>query len=284
MDNSVFSKNGVLTDGLERRYVINTFERKLDLDSVTPIELVLLVPSDWNKSITSECKTINPQVVRFKQNSWNNLLKDLITYLQNGSPKTREELLNFKLDWSYAKVFRETKDIYNMVKLDNGLFFSLNHSANHSQWLIHELITFYEINYGQLLVHRPPLSEPKEVTDYVKESRISGFKSYLIDNKNLSEEKAEKIISVIDKVFNKALLKLYKCKTAYNDFFLFDNVTLLSNFKSKFLEGALYKLSWNDGQIKTAKKYLDYLTDYYTVLKKNARNNKEELELQIYVM
>lgn len=284
MENEVFNKNGVLTDGLERRYVIHTYDRKLDLDSVTPIELIILVPYDWNKSISTIGKTINPEVVRFKQNSWINLLKDLITFLQNGNPKTREELLNFEVDWSYAKVFRETKDIYNMVKLDNGLFFSLNHSANHSQWLIHELLTFYGINYGQLLVHRPPLSEPKEVTDYVKESRISGFKNYLISNKNLSEEKADKIISVIDKVFNKALLKLYKCKTAYNDFFLFDDVSKLSNYKSKFLEEALYKLSWNDGQIKTAKKYLDYLTDYYTVLKRNARNSKEDLELQIYVM
>ena len=278
--NELLQKNNVLTDGLERRYFIHTFDRRLDMENVTPVELILLTKHGWGSS--SEIETSNPDVYRFKCSAWTELLTNLVAFLQGKCPKSKEELLNFDVDWTSVKVFRETKDIVNMVQLDNGLYFSLNHSAAHSQWLIQELIEFYGAYNSILVIHRPPFSEPKEVTDFVKEERISEFKQFLINNKNVDEEKADKIVNAINGPFNKVMNKM--SHTSYNDFFLFDNCTILSNMKSKLLANLMYITDWSEKQVATAKKYLDYLTDYYTVLKKRASSNKEDLEYQMLII
>ena len=274
----VLTKNGVLTDGLERRYLISTDDRRLDMDSVTPIELTFKTRHGWGKPAFNE-NSHTYDIYTIASNSWNELLANLIGLLESKCPKSEDELLEYEVDWSSAKIFRETKDIVNMVKLDNGLYFSRNHSANHSQWLIQELLDFYGCCNGTLIVHRPPFSEPQEVRDYIKDIRVAGFKKFLIETYKVTEEKANKVVDSINGPFNKVLCKI--SQTAYNDFLLVDSKQIYSTLKSKFLAGLPYVTSWNDKQINTCKKYLDYLTDYFRDLHKESMKHKEDLEYQI---
>jgi len=92
-----------------------------------------------------------------------------------------------------------------------------------------------------------------------------------------SEESANKIINNIGSL-NKVLGKM---GTTYNDFFLFDDSTALSNFKSRLLLDYRKYTTWNDHQLETAQRYLDYITNFYTKLKKEAKDKLDNLGLCI---
>lgn len=145
--------------------------------------------------------------------------------------------------------------------ISNGLFVNVNHTAVHSVWLIQDLLDLYKINKKDcsLVIKRPPFCEPKEITDYVEEQMKSGFVLFLKDEKKIAQERALKIANNI-KVLNKYLAKMSK---AYNNFYLFDNLQYLSNYKAKFFKDISKYASFNDKQIKLCHEYLDYLTEYY---------------------
>lgn len=273
----LYAKHHVLTDGLQRRYVINTHERRYDLDFVTPIELVVLVPREWEEGDSSFI--ISPAVVnkKFENRAWVQILKELVIYLQSKSPKTKEELLAFRTDWSKAPIFNNFKSIDNMVEIDEGLFFSVNYTATHSTWIIGDLLKFYDVGLGYIVVHRTPAAEPQEIREEVGRIRRAEFKQFLTSNCGKEEEKADKIVKNFD-VLNKILSKM---GTSYNDFFLFDETLSMSNYKAKLLKDSHKYVYWNESQLKTVRRYLDYLTDYYTSVMKVAKNHKEELEFWI---
>ena len=272
----LYEKHHVLTDGLQRRYVINTNERRYDLDFVTPIELVILVPREWEEESSF---IISPAVVnkKFENRAWVQILKELVIYLQSKSPKTKEELLAFRTDWSKAPIFSDFKSIDNMVEIGEGLYFSVNYTATHSTWVIGDLLNFYDVGLGYIVVHRTPAAEPQEIRDEIGRIRRIEFKGFLMSNCGKDEEKANKIVKNFE-VLNKILGKM---GTSYNDFFLFDETLSMSNYKAKLLKDSYKYVSWNESQLKTVRKYLDYLTDYYTKVMKESKNHKEELEFWI---
>ena len=271
----LYRKHRILTDGLKRLYIVDTYDKKLDMDSVEPTLLTIFIPQCWEKNAPIR------KVEFFNCNSWKGLLTDLIKYFLKNNPKTREELLDFSFSWTTVKPFKETKDIVNVVKLNNGLYFSVNYSANHSFWAIQELMDLFGACGGQLVIHRPSHSEPKEVCDMIKNLRLSQFKDFLCDIKSLSEEKANKIINAINGPFNKLLRD---SGTSYNDFFLFDSSLCLSNYKSKFVSSLLHVTTWDEKKIAIAKKYLDYLTEFYGTLSKEAKHHKDGLVHRVHIL
>lgn len=69
--------------------------------------------------------------------------------------------------------------------------------------------------------------------------------------------------------------------TSYNDFFLFDDTLALSNYKSRLIKDYPKYIQWNESQVKTVQRNLDYITDYYTKVMKDAKKHKKDLELFI---
>ena len=274
----LFKKYNILTDGLQRRYVINAFERKYDLDYVTPIEIGILVPNEWEQTISDAGIVYKGSYHKvFENRSWVQILKELVIYLQSKEPKTKEDLIAYRTDWSKAAIFSASKTIDNMVEIEDGLFFSVNYTATHSTWIIGDLLSFYGIKYGYIVVHRTPAAEPKEIREVVGRIRREEFKEYLCLHCGKTEERADKIVKNFE-TLNKILNKM---GTSYNDFFLFDETLALSNYKAKLLKDLYKYVSWDDKQIKVVQTYLDYLTNFYTRLKKESKGNKEDIEFWI---
>ena len=261
-----YKNNSVLSDGLQRYYLINVFDRREDLEYTTPVELLIKAPLGSvliNKS--------------FVASTWLQLLTDFMTFLQTNYPLDINQLLPFRTDWSRAQIFYDTPAGKNIIPVGNGVYFNLNQSAEHAVWLIGDLLNFYKIKIGYLLIHRSHIAEPEDVKKEVIIYRKNDFKNYLVSEKEISFEKADTIIQSID-ILNKILEKM---GGSYNNFFLFDETSSLSNYKSKLLQEAPNYTSWSEGQIKTVKKYLDFLSDYFTKVMKEAKQYKDRLEIKL---
>lgn len=179
----LYKKYHVLSDGLQRRYIINTNERRYDLEYATPIELHICVNREWeNPNDESILITTNPKYHVFMSRSWVQLLRTLATYLQDKAPKTIDELVDYRTEWSKAPIFSRTKTIDNMVEISEGLYFSVNYTAVHSTWIIGDLLNFYGVGFGVLVIHKTPKYEPKEITDEIDSLRRKEFKEYLMND------------------------------------------------------------------------------------------------------
>ena len=270
----LYKKYGVLTDGLQRRYVINVMDRPYDLDFATPFELSILVPKEWENDSSSPNKYVQKN---FIHRAWTRILEDLVLYLLEKAPKSKEELIAFRTDWSKAAVFGDYKMFANIIPLREDLYLSINYTSTHFMWVIGDLIRFFGLEYGFVVVHKTPEVEPREIKEELGKVRREEFKNYLMSKYQKSEESANKIINNIDSL-NKVLGKM---GTTYNDFFLFDDPTALSNFKSRLLLDYRKYTTWNDHQLETAQRYLDYITNFYTKLKKEAKDKLDNLGLCI---
>lgn len=276
----LYLKYLIKTDGLQRRYIVNTHDRQYDLDFVTPIELHVFVPYSWENDVEPFAVISNPAIAVLRSRSWVQLLKKLVLYLQSKNPKTHEELFAFKTDWSKAAIFSDYRAHDNMIEIEDRLFFSVNYTATHSSWIINDLLEFYDIHLAYLVLHRPPVAEPEEVKNEVGRMRREEFKKFLVSNCMKSEESANTIVNNLESI-NKVFARM---DSSYNDLFLFDDPAMLSNYKSKFLKSLSKCTSWDETKIQTAHRYLDYLTDYYASVKKESSKHKEDLKLGLYII
>ena len=226
------------------------------------------------------CTRHNPIAVVFKSRSWVQLLEKLILYLQSKNPKTREELFAFRTDWSKAAIFSDYMAHENMIEIGDRLFFSVNYTATHSSWIVGDLLEFYGLHLGYLVLHKPPVAEPEEVRTEVGKMRREEFKQFLISNCMKSEENASKIINNFESI-NKVLVKM---NSSYDDFFLFDDPVMLATYKSKYLKDLNKYTSWDETKIQTVRRYLDYLTEYFKIAKKESRKHKEDLEFRFLII
>ena len=266
----LFAKYNCITDGFRRDYTMSINERRYDMESTEPLVLSIHVNRSWDypeddgKSFT---------IHRFTNHSWVRLLEAVALYLQEKAPKSKEELLAFKTEWSDAVVFSDYKAFANMVEFGD-LYLSVNYTSNHFSWIIGDLLDFYGVaKHGcDLVYHRVPMVEPEEIRNYIEELRKKEFREFLINNKKLDEEKADKIVNSF-KAFNKMLARM---ANNFGNFFLLDNATMLSNLKSKLMIDIDKYAALTDKQKSSMKKYLDYYTDYYTMLKKRTKPSKAE--------
>ncbi len=275
-DLDLFQKYGFLTDGFARQYVSHVKERKYDFENTTPNKLQILVPEVWDNPSSYG---VNSALHTFETSSWLRLIETLFNYLQSKSPKSREELLEFRTDWSKALIFADYKAFNNMVQVGE-LYMSVNFTATHSAWFIGDLLNFYGINTGYIFVHRSPIAEPNEILERVLNERKEGFKKYLIFKCGKSVESADKIIAAFDNSFNKILQKM---SSSYYNYFLLDSTMYLSNLKSKMLIDINKYVVWSDSKKEVARRYLDYYSNYCTTLMKEAKKHKEDLEFIIPV-
>ena len=278
--NELYHKYNIRTDGFERRYVISINDRRYDMDFVTPIELNILVDKEpRNLSDYLVIEGSNPINKNFKNRSWVQLFKQLLDFLQEYNPKANEELLAFRPEWSGSVPFREEKFV-NSIEVPGGLYMNVNFTATHSLWFLWDLLNFYDIHCAQISVHRPPVAEPDEIKEAVEKTRKEEFKKFLISKCDRDEEGAQRVLKGIDSL-NKLLCAQ---KSSYNNFYLFDDATALSNYKAKTIQSFSKLTIWTDSQKNTAKKYLDYLTNYFTTFFKESKKHKENLELYFMVL
>lgn len=236
----LFDKYNLIVIGKQRFYKENLYERDFYLECASPY------------SFNIGAKTI-------KERSWTTMILKIAIYLQTNIPKSTDELLKFKTNWSSASIYLSSKKVNSVNFIDN-LFLNVNHTALHSVWLIQDILDFYKVDKStcSLIIKRPPYIEPEEIRNYIENETILKFTEYLF-SKKIDAERAPKIIHSI-KYLNKFLSKMSK---SYDNFFLFDDPQILSNYKSKFFKEIYKYANFTEKQISLCHKYLDYLTEFY---------------------
>ena len=237
----LFDKYNIVLKDKQRYYVESLTERDFSLECSTPYYF------------SNKAKVI-------KEKSWVNIIVKIANYLYTEKAIEKETLINYRTSWSKSAMFSVEKRT-NFLKIDCGLYINVNHSAEHSVWLIQDLLDLFKINKNdcRLVIKRPPFCEPKEVVDYIEREMHSGFIQFLTDHKKIERERAIKIANNII-ILNKYLAKMSK---AYNNFYLFDNVQYLLNYKAKFFKVLPKHVRFSEKQVCLCHMYLDYLTEYY---------------------
>ena len=248
---ALFKKHKILLSGTERIYVQSLAKRDYILENTTPYSIVI------------------DNFLEIKVRAWTKVVVEVAKYLQLNYPLPLDDLYSFRTKWSKAVVFGKEKFLDNCVQIDENLFVSTNFTALHSLWFIQDLLEKYKISLSScyLLIHRSPIAEPLEVQNAIRKVVKESFTNYLIEEKGKSSETAINIAKNFEFI-NDVLAKISR---TYYDFFLFDNTVTLSNYKSKLIADYEIYSGWSVKQITTAKKYLDYYTDFFTEVKKTMK-------------
>ncbi len=245
----LYRRHMVVSDRLKRMYIVHLNERPYDMEYTTPVFIHIAVGEE-------ELHTNNLIMDR----SWANLLVKVADYLQQMHPKSKEELINFRTDWSKTIIYSDYKNITNSKQLSNGLYLNINHTARHSCWLISDLLKFYNISPNSfLLIRRAPIIEPAEIKQQVETMMRDKFKEYLIDLRRLDESYADKYVQGIYTA-NKVLKKVSK---SYYNFYLLDDIQTLWNYKSMVIKQYPKFVVWSDEQIEDVKKSLELFNSFF---------------------
>lgn len=209
------------------------------------------------------------QDISIQTGSWGNMALEILTALDNKHPKSEEELLNIRYNWSKSLVFSKTKSS-NFIPYKN-IFLNVNHTSLHSLWSIQQLLTEYDVDLdkARLLIFRHPGGEAPIVREYFRNLTTSSFRSALILN-GKSDKSADIIINNF-KTINELLREISK---AYDDFFLFDDYYRFTSYKDKTIELSEKKFFNKPKHRIAVMKNLEYLNDFYRY-----RNFYQKLEL-----
>lgn len=189
---------------------------------------------------------------------WNQLAVQITQYLYEKNPKNDEELLSVHYDFSNSPVFsREKKTNFSSFK---HLFLNTNHSAGHSFRSIQTILLFFGVDLSEcyFLVRRHIVAEPAEIKAYFRNYTILQYKKFL-QYKGFDKIKIPSLIKNIDTLNT----YLNKIKTAFNDFYLFDDFYYFINYKGKFLEYIRDKYASNEKFIKACETNLSFLESFY---------------------
>lgn len=248
MMEELFKKYNVVHINGYRYYLVNLRERSFDLENTIPY-----------------CITIDG--VTIVDSSWKNLIPKIVEELDSKSPKTIEELLSIKCDWSKQCVFGTVrKSNYTPYK---GIYINTNHTAIHAMWTIQLLLKEYNVDLDkcEFIIKRQPIAEPKEIREAVAEQCKKGFEDYLRSELNKNDKSIKAIINNIE-CLNRQFLP--RISSGYTDFYLIENPAFFWNYSKKTEEyfarkgcssEVLYKLS----------RQLNYLYEY---IKKVNKENK----------
>ena len=192
------------------------------------------------------------------------MLVEIATLLLKNVTKSTEDLISFRTEWSKNQIFAVEKKT-NHKPLNDNLYLNCNHTAQHSCWLIQDLLKFFEVDLASvtLIIHRSPKAEPKEVKTLIKSEYQNHFKKHLCNEKGISEEQADIIIKLIDEDLNKILSKI---TPSYNDFFLFDDNAYFYNYCKKVKDYIEPRMSLKERQPLIDS--LDLLLGFYKKIKK----------------
>ena len=192
--------------------------------------------------------------------SWNKMTIGILTEIDNRNPKTEQELLSIKYDWTKAVIFSKTpKTNYTQYK---GLYLNTNHTSTHSMMNIQGLLRAYGIPLSEcfFLIRRHFVSEPEELKKAIREKTISEFAKFL-KNIDLNEKQVSTVIS------NFTIINQYLCKVsrAYDDFFLFDDNQGFISYKEYVLKYLRDKKHYSmaDARYRVISNCLEYLDRFY---------------------
>ena len=194
------------------------------------------------------------------EKSWGRALVQFVEYYYKKHVVTKEELLSYHVGWTKTRLFTEKRYMTNQVQIDDELFVSVNYTGLHYIWIFQDLIKYFGLDQDKcfFLIHRAPKFEPMEVQFYFEELVKTKFKNYLL-RRGLTDEYSDRVVNGV-KSLNRLLDKM---NTSFNNFYLFDERQRLSNYKSKLLTEYPQYVVWSAKQLNTAKKYLDYYTDFF---------------------
>lgn len=231
----------VVFDGKKRYYIEDLTDRDYLLENTTPYQINIMGHS-------------------IEEHAWTSMLAAVVRFLLTVYPEKGREVLLFKCSWSKAAVFG-TEERINFKEVASNLYINVNHTALHSCWLIQDLLDYFGVNKSEVhfLIHRPCSAEPKRVKEYIEKRFKSNFIEYIKIRHGKSQEYGEKVVRLIDKYLNPMLRKISK---SYDNFFLFDDNSILYNYVKKVRERINYT-NLEEKNKKILHKYLDYLVEYY---------------------
>ncbi len=234
--------NNVIFEGKRRYYVEDLSQRDYFLESTTPYKL----------EFKDYC---------LNETSWGELLRNFTYLLLTLYPEFDKKILEFRCPWSKQVMFAsEQKTNYKLV--NEHLYINCNHTALHSCWFLQDLIDFFQIDRSEvrLLIHRPPVAEPKEFKQTLEKHFKVEFIEFLKYGYDKDETYGQSVIEKIDKYLNPMLRKISK---SYTSLFLFDDFTTASSYIYKIKDIIIQNSAINEKVQKVLIKYLKYLLEYY---------------------
>ena len=196
----------------------------------------------------------------FSESSWGKMLKEVVDYLIKEYEPTRDELLNINLEWSKQKVFREDSTLSSHQLLECGLYLNTNHTALHSCWVLQDLLKFFNVDLKdvELLIHRQPIAETKEVKNFFINFNRDNFKYYVLNIEKKSDEYykvVENGIKYIDQFINRYF-------QSYESIYLIDDILTYGSIKSKMLQKMKETNFTSEKNIQTFNKIMTLYTKY----------------------
>ncbi len=245
---TIKNKYGIIYINNKRYYKENLKERDYSLEYTSPYLF-----------------TIEDNEIELFETSWVNLVRQTILSLNELKPKSNEELLAYKRDWSKAKLFvHKDSSLINHYPINDEIMININTTALHSFWIILDLLKFYDmdVNKCKLIIKRTPGAENKEVCDYFRDKQIQRFKYYLQTILDYDDKKIAIAIKNIQ------TLNRYEpfISPSYFDLFLCDDALTFYNIKCKLLHYLFYRRKFNEKQMEISKRYLDLLYDFYKII------------------
>lgn len=234
--------SGIIFEKSRRMYLEDLSERDYVLENCTPYRLY-----------------IGDEII--EDGSWGDFLCKIVNLLLEVFPEKKEGILDFRTSWTKAAIFTEVERT-NFKPIKCGLFLNCNHTALHACWLLQDILDYFGINKSgvTLLIHRSPSVEPVEFRNYIERRFKRGFFNYIKNSGGGTEEKASRIIMLIEKYLNPMLAKMSK---SYNNFFLFDNNTMLANYIKGVRQQINFSQIFNEKARGILNKCLDWLFNYY---------------------
>lgn len=205
----------IYIDGKKRYYYEDLSKRDYNLENTRPFLLSI-------------------DGYELSESSWVELIRNLSAYLIGIKPDYKNNILNFKVDWTKAKIFTKNK-IVNSKMIDKNLYVNCNHTALHSCWLVQDLLKYFEIDLKKVkfLIFRPSGAEPEEVKEKIIEKRKEEFSLYLEISESLNEDEIEMVIYNIENEINEILRQI---SNSYDNFFLFDDFVMAYNYSERCLK------------------------------------------------
>lgn len=237
-------KYNILFIGKRRCYKVDLDNKEYNFEHSTPVYI-----------------SIDGQ--KIEENSWNVLIFKLAIFLNRLNPKSKEELLLIQQDWGEQKVFSE-KRLSNYREFDYNLFINVNHTSVHAVWTIQLLLREWnvDLNKCELIIHRMPRSEAKEVIEYYTKQTISGLQQYLNFVTSYNGSKINKIIEGLVYINDKIGEKVFK-NSGYNSLLIIDDYPIFYNMKNDVLKYIEVKYYNQEAFVKNSKYILSWLDKYY---------------------
>lgn len=228
----------------KRCYKVDLGNREYNFEHTTPVYIIV----DGEK---------------IEENAWNNLIYKLAIYLNTLNPKDKEQLLLIEQDWGKQKVFSET-GLSNYREFDYGLYINANHTSVHAVWTIQLLLREWKIDIKkcELVIHRMPRNEAKEVVDYYTQQTLIGFKGYLQMVTSFTDEKIDKIINALQYINDRLGEKIFK-RSGYNNFLIVDDYPIFCKMKTDTMNYISQKHYDKEAFVKKAAFAMSWLDKYY---------------------